>query len=122
MSTHRSSIGGLVGGNTFSNLEENGIYTNQWYQHWMLPVQLRSRGIYVRFRDLYGNPPKVLENVRLSKNPVRRKMDSIRKDAIQFTVVRQEDGRLPFLNGRNGTMVEIKNGIIEVDVYRKPTR
>lgn len=44
-------------------------------------------------------------------------MDKIKVGAIRFTVERQADGKLPFLN----VMCEIVDGKIEVDVYRKPT-
>jgi len=44
-------------------------------------------------------------------------MGSIKKDAVRFTVDRQSENKLPFLN----VMVENVNGTLEVDVYRKPT-
>lgn len=45
------------------------------------------------------------------------KMDEYKRGAIKFTIERQKDGKLAFLN----TMCEIVDGKIEIDVYRKPT-
>ncbi len=44
-------------------------------------------------------------------------MDRKKKGAIRFTIERQRDNKLPFLN----VLVENVNGVLEVDIYRKPT-
>lgn len=43
--------------------------------------------------------------------------DTIEPDAVKFTIERQTDGKLPFLN----VLCKVVNGQIEVDVYGKPT-
>lgn len=44
-------------------------------------------------------------------------MDTAKIGAIRFTIERQQNNELPFLN----TLVTSVNGTLEVDVYRKPT-
>lgn len=44
-------------------------------------------------------------------------MDSIKKGAVKFTIERQVDGKIHFLNTKCG----IVDGNVEVDVYRKPS-
>lgn len=45
-------------------------------------------------------------------------MDAIKENTVKFTVERQVDGKLPFLN----VMCEIVNGFIEVDIPRLPSQ
>ena len=72
--------------------------------------------VYSRYiDDIFAIQNKRMFNT--VKDLFEKFMDSIKQGAIKFTIERQEDGKLPFLN----VMCEIVNGTIEVDVYRKPT-
>lgn len=51
------------------------------------------------------------------KNLFEEEMDKIKVGAIRFTIERQVDNKIPFLN----VMCEIVDGRIQVDIYRKPT-
>lgn len=62
----------------------------------------------------------VIQNKRkfdLVKDLFEKKMDLIEKGAIKFTIERQTNQKLPFLD----TLVEIVDGKLTVDVYRKPS-
>src|SRR5687768_10462096 len=62
----------------------------------------------------------VVQNKRkfdLVKNLFEEKLDTIEKDAVKFTIERQIDNKLPFLN----TLLEVVDETITIDVYRKPS-
>lgn len=83
-------------------------------------TSLERHPLFPRFYRRYIDDIFAILNKRMFdalKKLFEEKMDSIKQGAIRFTIERQVDGKLPFLN----TMCEIVNGKIEVDVYRKPT-
>lgn len=51
------------------------------------------------------------------KTLFEEKLDTIKKDAVKFTIERQMENKIPFLN----TMVEIISDTLTMDLYRKPT-
>lgn len=76
--------------------------------------------IFPRFYRRYMDDIFAIQNRRMFdvvKKLFEDFMDSIKRGAIRFTIERQVNGKLPFLN----VMCEIVNGKIEIDVYRKPT-
>ncbi len=75
---------------------------------------------FPRFYSRYIDDIFAIQNKRMFnvvKDLFEKFMDSIKEGAIKFTIERQQNGKLPFLN----VLCEIVNGTIEVDVYRKPT-
>lgn len=76
--------------------------------------------IFPRFYRRFIDDIFVIQNRRMFetvKAMFEEKMDSIKKGAVRFTIERQVNDQIPFLN----TKCEIVNGKIEIDVYRKPT-
>lgn len=62
----------------------------------------------------------VIQNRRkfdLVRSAFEKHLDKIEVGAVKFTIERQVDNKLPFLN----TLVEIVNGVLTIDVYRKPS-
>lgn len=83
-------------------------------------ISMEKHSLFPRFYRRYIDDIFAIQNRRMF-DTVRKlfeeKMDSIKRGAIRFTIERQSNGRLAFLN----TMCEIVGGKISVDVYRKPT-
>lgn len=72
--------------------------------------------VYFRFvDDIYAVQNK--RRFDAVKKLFEDQMDTAKKGAIKFTIERQHNNELPFLN----TLVKSVNGTLEVDVYRKPT-
>lgn len=83
-------------------------------------VSMQNHSLFPRFYARYIDDIFAIQNARMFnavKDLFEKFMDTIEKNAVKFTIERQRDNKLPFLN----TMCEIVNGVIEVDVYRKPT-
>lgn len=75
---------------------------------------------FPRFYRRYIDDIFVIQNRRMFdavKRIFEEKMDSFKQGAVRFTVERQTDGKIAFLN----TLCETVNGKVAVDVYRKPT-
>lgn len=72
--------------------------------------------VYFRFvDDIYAVQNK--RRFDAVKKLFEDQMDTAKIGAIRFTIERQQNNELPFLN----TLVTSVNGTLEVDVYRKPT-
>lgn len=83
-------------------------------------TSLENHPMFPRYYRRYIDDIFTIQNNRIFdivKRLFEVKMDSIKPGAIKFTVERQFEGKLPFLN----TKCEIVDGKIEVDMYRKPT-
>lgn len=83
-------------------------------------TKLERHPLFPRFYRRYIDDIFAIQNQRkfdAVKKLFEDEMDKIKKGAIRFTIERQVDGKLPFLN----VMCEIIDGEIVVDVYRKPT-
>lgn len=83
-------------------------------------MAMKDHPKFPRFYRRYIDDIFAIQNARFFeavREVFERYMDSIKEGAIKFTVERQREDKLPFLN----VMCEIVNGRIEVDVYRKPS-
>lgn len=83
-------------------------------------MSLSKHPMFPRVYHRFVDDIFVIQNKRkfdLVKKLFEDTMDRIKPGAVRFTVERERDNKLPFLD----VMVENVNGTLEVDVYRKPT-
>ncbi len=83
-------------------------------------TSIEKHPLFPRFYRRYMDDIFVIQNRRMFeavKALFEEKMNSIKKGAVRFTIERQIDFKISFLN----TKCEIVDGKVEVDVHRKPT-
>lgn len=83
-------------------------------------MKMRVDQMFPRFYRRYIDDIFVVQKPRffeIVRKLFEKFMDTIERGAVKFTVERQVDNKLPFLN----TMCEIVDGRIEIDIYRKPS-
>lgn len=84
-------------------------------------TKLERHPLFPRYYRRYIDDIFAIQNKRkfdIVKKLFEDEMDKIKDGAIRFTIERQVDGKLPFLN----VMCDIVDGKIEIDVYRKPCK